>query len=75
MSRHLKQRCGRFYSMSDSLSSKERSQLINIGKSIISSLSCKLNEGMPCRTDRLNAIGEMIKYLKIHCYKITEENK
>ena len=30
-------------------------------------------EGVPCRTDRLDAVGNMLEYLRLHDYTITNE--
>ena len=56
--------------MSDVLSKKEIKQLNKLGNSIRMSLDLNwtdLNDiGIPCRTDRFQAIKDMISYLKIH---------
>ena len=57
--------------MSSFLSDHELKQLAELGKSIIVSLQCDINDmGGPCRTDRLEAVKCMISYLKLHSYKI-----
>ena len=57
--------------MSSFLSDHELKQLAELGKSIIVSLNCDINQsGVPCRTDRLEAVRCMISYLKLHSYKI-----
>ena len=57
--------------MSNILSDHELKQLAELGKSIIVSLECDVNQsGVPCRTDRLYAVEKMIAYLKLHSYKI-----
>jgi len=57
--------------MSSFLSDHELKQLAELGKSIIVSLECNINDmGIPCRTDRLYAVEKMIAYLKLHNYQI-----
>jgi hypothetical protein len=57
--------------MSSFLSDHELKQLAELGKSIIVSLECDVNQsGVPCRTDRLEAVEKMKEYLKLHSYKI-----
>ena len=57
--------------MSSFLSDHELKQLPELGKSIIVSLECDINDmGVPCRTDRLYAVEKMIAYLKLHNYQI-----
>ena len=57
--------------MSNILSDHELKQLAELGKSIIVSLECDVNQsGVPCRTDRLYAVEKMIAYLKLHNYQI-----
>ena len=57
--------------MSSFLSDHELKQLAELGKSIIVSLNCEINQsGVPCRTDRLEAVKYMISYLKLHNYQI-----
>tara|TARA_B100000579_G_C22650852_1_gene766118 strand:+ start:392 stop:601 length:210 start_codon:yes stop_codon:yes gene_type:complete len=63
--------------MSDTLNKKEIKKLIELGKKIQLGLSCDINgQGIPCRTDRLQAVEDMIEYLKIHNLKIyqTDDN-
>ena len=60
-----------FLNMSDTLNKKEIKKLIELGKRIQLGLSCDINgQGIPCRTDRLQAVDDMIEYLKIHDYYI-----
>ena len=57
--------------MSNILSEHELKQLAKLGKDIIVSLECDINDmGVPCRTDRLYAVEKMIAYLKLHNYQI-----
>ena len=55
------------------LTDQEMVQLAELGKLIQLGLSCDANgEGVPCRTDRLDVVENMIKYLQVHDYTITE---
>jgi hypothetical protein len=57
--------------MSDTLTDKEEKQLAKLGKALRIALECDVNgEGLPCRTDRLDAVQSMIKYLQIHDYEV-----
>ena len=50
--------------MSDTLSNKEIDKLVKLGGDIQQDLSCDANgTGLPCRTDRLEAIKSMKRYL------------
>ena len=58
------------------LTDLEMVQLAELGKRIQLGLSCDANgEGVPCRTDRLDVVGNMIKYLQLHDYVITNEGE
>ena len=63
--------------MSDTLSNKEIKRLNKLGEDISISLNLDLtdlsNIGIPCRTDRLEAVKDMKEYLEIHNYKVEEE--
>ncbi len=62
--------------MSSFLSDHELKQLAKLGKDIIVSLECDINDmGVPCRTDRLEAVKCMIEYLKIHDLRIYETDE
>ena len=53
------------------LTDKQVQKLIDLGPKIIGGLECDINgQGIPCRTDRLQAVDDMIEYLKIHDYYI-----
>ena len=53
--------------MSDTLNKKEIKKLIELGKKIQLGLSCDINgQGIPCRTDRLQVVNDMIEYVSIH---------
>ena len=57
--------------MSDILTDDEQRELVLLGGGIIESLSALPNEiGLPSRTNRLQAVNDMIKYLQIHDYEI-----
>ena len=63
--------------MSDTLSNKEIKRLNKLGENISISLNLDLtdlsNIGIPCRTDRLEAVKDMKEYLEIHNYKVEEK--
>ena len=62
--------------MSNTLNKKEIKKLIEVGKKIQLGLSCDINgQGFPCRTDRLQAVKDMIEYLKIHDLRIYETDE
>ena len=49
------------------LTDKEINKLVELGADIQLCLSCDINDtGLPCRTDRFEAVELMQKYLKIH---------
>jgi hypothetical protein len=57
--------------MSNTLTDNQMKQLAKLGKAIQDALECNVNgEGVPCRTDRLDAVQSMIKYLQIHNYSV-----
>ena len=57
--------------MSNTLTEKEMKQLVKLGKDIQLSLSDDINgTGLPSRTNRLEAVKDMIKYLQIHDYEV-----
>lgn len=56
------------------LNNKEIKELSKLGKTISLSLSCDINEmGIPCRTDRLEAVKDMVAYITIHGAEIKWE--
>lgn len=60
--------------MSNTLSEEEMKVLLTLGKKIIGSLQCDINGyGVPCRTDRLEAVRLMKEYLKIHEIKVVPQ--
>ena len=61
--------------MSDVLTIEEMRQLEDLGEKIELDLGCDLNgTGIPCRTDRLEAVSNMIKYISIHGYRVEVSN-
>ena len=57
--------------MVDTLTNKEVDELVKLGKDIQAGLSCDANgTGEPCRTDRLDAVSNMKRYLEIHNYDV-----
>ena len=62
--------------MSDTLSNKEIDKLVKLGGDIQQDLSCDANgTGLPCRTDRLEAIKNMKRYLEIHNYTVIDKSR
>ena len=56
----------------DTLTNSDIKKLVHIGKDIVLSLSCDINGiGLPCHTDRMEAIKGMVEYLRVHDYKLT----
>ena len=53
------------------LTKQEQAELFRLGEDIQAGLSCDVNgTGIPCRTDRLDAVENMKRYLEIHDYII-----
>ena len=62
--------------MSDTLNKKEIKKLIELDKKIQLGLSCDINgQGIPCRTDRLQAVEDMKEYLSIHNIRCLNDNE
>ena len=63
--------------MSDVLNKEEIKKLNQLGKKITLSLDLRKTDlngiGIPSRTNRFALIEDMIEYLKIHDYKITNK--
>jgi len=60
----------------DILNAKEQDKLVKLGDDIQQDLSCDANgTGLPCRTDRLSAVGNMKQYLEVHNYSVIDKNK
>jgi len=58
------------------LSNQEQEELFRLGDDIQKDLSCDANgTGIPCRTDRLEAVSNMKRYLEIHDYKVIDKNR
>ena len=53
------------------LTTQEQEELFRLGEDIQKDLSCDANgTGVPCRTDRLEAVSNMKRYLEIHDYDV-----
>jgi len=60
----------------NTLTNKEVKKLVKLGTDIVMGLECNVNgDGLPCRTDRLDAVGNMVAYLTIHGYNIKEQKQ
>ena len=58
------------------LNSQEQEELFRLGDDIQKDLSCDANgTGLPCRTDRLEAVSNMKRYLEIHGYNVRRNNE
>ena len=58
------------------LTDEKVEELVELGKQIQMDLSCDANGyGLPCKTDRFEAIRNMIRYLEIHHMKIIDTKK
>jgi hypothetical protein len=56
------------------LNNQEQEELFRLGEDIQAGLSCDANgTGIPCRTDRLDAVSNMKRYLEIHNYEVNEK--
>ena len=57
----------------DILNAQEQEELFRLGEDIQAGLSCDANgTGIPCRTDRLDAVSNMKRYLEIHGYVVRD---
>ena len=55
----------------NTLTKQEQEELFRLGEDIQAGLSCDVNgTGIPCRTDRLDAVENMKRYLEINDYII-----
>ena len=55
------------------LNNQEQEELFRLGEDIQAGLSCDANgTGIPCRTDRLDAVSNMKRYLEIHGYVVRD---
>ena len=60
----------------DILNAQEQDELVKLGKDIQAGLSCDANgTGEPCRTDRLDAVSNMKRYLEIHDYIVRHKDE
>ncbi len=60
----------------DTLTEKDIERLVKLGGDIQKGLSCDANgTGIPCRTDRLDAVSNMKRYLEIHDYIVRHKDK
>ena len=58
------------------LTAQEQEELFRLGEDIQKALSCDANgTGIPCRTDRLDAVENMKRYLEIHDYIVRHKDK
>ncbi len=58
------------------LTAQEQEELFRLGEDIQKGLSCDANgTGIPCRTDRLDAVENMKRYLEIHDYDVIAPGK
>jgi len=56
------------------LTDSDMAELAELGEKIQLDLSCDVNgEGVPCRTDRLEAVKNMVAYLRLHDYQVHDE--
>jgi len=61
--------------MADSLNDEEIDELLKLGTAIQLTLECCMQmDGLPCKTDRLEAVKLMKRYLEIHDYTV-EDNQ
>jgi len=62
--------------MSQVLTKENYTELAELGKYIVVSLECDVNEnGVPCPTDRRWAIEFMRRYLVVNGYDVTENEE
>jgi hypothetical protein len=62
--------------MSNTLTNQEQEELSRLGEDIQAGLSCNANgTGLPCRTDRLDAVSNMKRYLEIHNYTVIDKSR
>ena len=58
------------------LTAQEQEELFRLGDDIQKDLSCDANgTGIPCRTDRLDAVSNMKRYLEIHNYTVMDKSR
>jgi len=62
--------------MGRTLTDIEQTSLVDLGEKIRGALECDANgAGLPCRTDRLNAVKHMIAYITLHDYEVIDQFK
>ena len=62
--------------MADSLNDEEIDELLKLGTGIQLSLECCMQMvGLPCKTDRLEAVKLMKRYLEIHDYSVEDKKE
>ena len=60
----------------DTLNAQEQEELFRLGEDFQKGLSCDANgTGIPCRTDRLDAVENMKRYLEIHNYTVIDKSR
>jgi len=60
--------------IANTLTKQEQEELFRLGQDIQAGLSCDANgTGLPCRTDRLDAVENMCRYLEIHGMKVLRD--
>ena len=58
------------------LTAQEQEELFRLGEDIQKDLSCDANgTGVPCRTDILEAVSNMKRYLEIHNYTVMDKSR
>tara|TARA_R100000700_G_scaffold17574_1_gene24132 strand:+ start:136 stop:327 length:192 start_codon:yes stop_codon:yes gene_type:complete len=61
--------------MGQTLTDNDIKELAKLGDRIKKGLECDINDmGIPCRSDRLDVVETMIKYLEIHDFMIWESD-
>ena len=62
--------------MADALNDEEIDELLKLGTSIQLSLECCMQmDGLPCKTDRLEAVKLIKRYLEIHDYTVEDKKE
>jgi len=62
--------------MGRALSDIEQKWIVELGETIRRTLMCDANgTGLPCRTDRLDAVEHMIEYVRLHNYEVTHKEE
>ena len=59
--------------MGQTLTDIEQTSLVDLGEKIKVALECDTyGTGLPCKSDRLDAVKHMIAYITLHDYEVTE---